>query len=199
VFLILEGIMQNEIEIFYPTNQKEWRLWLAKNHLQKDAVWVVFYKQKAGKPTIKWSNAVDEALCFGWIDSVKKTLDEERSIQFFSKRKPQSTWSKINKDKVQKLIDTKQITKAGLQTIETAKQNGSWTILDEVEKLIIPKDLETELKTKVNSMDFFLSLSRSTRKAMLQWLVLAKREETRQKRIIEIVKNAEQGKKPKQF
>jgi uncharacterized protein YdeI (YjbR/CyaY-like superfamily) len=100
---------------------------------------------------------------------------------------------------VQKLIDTKQITKAGLQTIETAKQNGSWTILDEVEKLIIPKDLETELKTKVNSMDFFLSLSRSTRKAMLQWLVLAKREETRQKRIIEIVKNAEQGKKPKQF
>lgn len=199
MLLILEGIMQNEIEIFYPTNQKEWRLWLAKNHLQKDAVWVVFYKQKAGKPTLKWSNAVDEALCFGWIDSVKKTLDEERSIQFFSKRKPQSTWSKINKDKVQKLIDTKQITKAGLQTIETAKQNGSWTILDEVEKLIIPKDLETELKTKVNSMDFFLSLSRSTRKAMLQWLVLAKREETRQKRIIEIVKNAEQGKKPKQF
>lgn len=199
MLLILEGIMQNEIEIFYPTNQKEWRLWLAKNHLQKDAVWVVFYKQKAGKPTLKWSNAVDEALCFGWIDSVKKTLDEERSIQFFSKRKPQSTWSKINKDKVQKLIDTKQITKAGLQTIETAKQNGSWTILDEVEKLIIPKDLETELKTKVNSMDFFLSLSRSKRKAMLQWLVLAKREETRQKRIIEIVKNAEQGKKPKQF
>lgn len=199
MLLILEGIMQNEIEIFYPTNQKEWRLWLAKNHLQKDAVWVVFYKQKAGKPTINWSNAVDEALCFGWIDSIKKTLDEERSIQFFSKRKPQSTWSKINKDKVQKLIDTKQITKAGLQTIETAKQNGSWTILDEVEKLIIPKDLESELKTKVNSMDFFLSLSRSTRKAMLQWLVLAKREETRQKRIIEIVKNAEQGKKPKQF
>jgi uncharacterized protein YdeI (YjbR/CyaY-like superfamily) len=199
VFIILEGMKQSEIEIFYPKSQKEWRLWLSKNHFEKDAVWIVLYKQKANKPTISWSVAVDEALCFGWIDSIKKTLDEERSIQFFSKRKPQSTWSKINKDKVQKLIDTKQITNAGLQTIETAKQNGSWTILDEVEKLIIPKDLETELKTKVNSMDFFLSLSRSTRKAMLQWLVLAKREGTRQKRIIEIVKNAEQGKKPKQF
>jgi uncharacterized protein YdeI (YjbR/CyaY-like superfamily) len=199
VFIILEGMKQSEIEIFYPKSQKEWRLWLSKNHFEKDAVWIVLYKQKANKPTISWSVAVDEALCFGWIDSIKKTLDEERSIQFFSKRKPQSTWSKINKDKVQKLIDTKQITNAGLQTIETAKQNGSWTILDEVEKLIIPKDLETELKTKVNSMDFFLSLSRSTRKAMLQWLVLAKREGTRQKRIIEIVKNAEQRKKPKQF
>jgi uncharacterized protein YdeI (YjbR/CyaY-like superfamily) len=190
---------QNEIELFYPKSQKEWRLWLTKNHIIKDAVWVIFYKQKIGKPTITWSNAVDEALCFGWIDSIKKTLDEERSIQFFSKRKPKSTWSKINKTKVQLLIDAQQMTQAGLHCINIAKENGSWAILDSVEELIVPNDLQTALIAKPNAADFFLGLSRSVKKAMLQWLVLAKRIETRQKRITEIVELATQGKKPKQF
>jgi uncharacterized protein YdeI (YjbR/CyaY-like superfamily) len=190
---------QNEIELFYPKSQKEWRLWLTKNHIKKDAVWVIFYKQKIGKPTITWSNAVDEALCFGWIDSVKKTLDEERSIQFFSKRKPKSTWSKINKAKIQLLIDTKKMTQAGLHCINIAKENGSWSILDGVEALVIPNDLQIALIAKPNANDFFLGLSKSVKKAILQWLVLAKRPETRQKRISEIVEVAALGKKPKQF
>jgi uncharacterized protein YdeI (YjbR/CyaY-like superfamily) len=172
---------------------------LVKNHNQKNAVWLIFYKQSANKPTITWSDAVEEALCFGWIDSIKKRLDEERSIQFFSKRKPKSTWSKINKEKVQKLIDTGQMTKAGLDCIEIAKQNGSWEILDSVEELTIPKDLETKLKSKANAMDYFLSLSKSVRKAMLQWLVLAKQQETRQRRISEIVELAAKKQKPRQF
>jgi len=91
---------------------------------------------------------VDEALCFGWIDSIKKRLDEGRSIQFFSKRKPKGTWSKINKQKVQKFINNGQMTQAGLDCIATAKQNGSWTILDSVEALIIPKYLEKALKSQ---------------------------------------------------
>ncbi len=191
--------MEQEIETFYPKNQQEWRTWLQNNHQIKQSIGVTLYKKSSNKPTISWSDSVDEALCFGWIDSVKRKLDEERSIQFFSKRKPKSTWSKINKVKVEKLVATNQMTQAGLNCIEIAKQNGSWEILDSVEELSIPIDLETELKSKPNAFDFFSSLSKSTKKAMLQWLVLAKREDTRKKRITEIVELANQKQKPKQF
>ncbi len=186
-------------EIFYPTNQTEWRQWLQANHVNKQSVWLVYYKKEMNKPTISWSNAVDEALCFGWIDSKKVSIDKEKSHQFFSKRKAKSTWSKINKAKVENLIAHNLMTKAGFESIDIAKQNGSWTILDEVEELIIPADLEQEFKTKAGSKDFFLSLSKSIRKAMLQWLVLAKQPATRQKRIIEIAALTSQKQKPKQF
>ena len=188
-----------EIERFYPKTKQQWREWLIQNHIQKNAIWVIFHKQKSGKPTLSWSEAVDEALCFGWIDSIKKSMGDDSSIQYFSKRKPKSTWSKVNKDKVQKFIEANLMTQAGFECIEIAKQNGSWVLLDEVEELKIPKDLETALMAKENAMNFFLNLSKSTRKAMLQWLVLAKRPETRQKRIVEIVELADKQLKPKQF
>ncbi|MEO6549993.1 MAG: YdeI/OmpD-associated family protein [Ferruginibacter sp.] len=189
----------NEIATYYPKTKLHWRKWLIKNHVRKNAVWIIMYKQKAGKPTITWSDAVDEALCFGWIDSIKKKLDDERSIQFFSKRKPTSTWSKINKQKVIKLIDEGQMTAAGLVCIEVAKKNGNWKLLDSVEELLIPADLEVELMAKANAMDFFLSLSKSIRKAILQWVILARRPETRQNRINEIATLAAKKQKPKQF
>jgi uncharacterized protein YdeI (YjbR/CyaY-like superfamily) len=188
-----------EIETYYPKSKLHWRKWLLKNHSKKEAVWLVFYKKSANKPTLSWSESVDEALCFGWIDSVKKKLDEERSIQFFSKRKPKSTWSKINKDKVEKLIASGEMTQAGLDSVELAKKNGSWNILDSVEELIIPDDLKSALKARSGAMDFFMGLSKSTKKPMLQWLVMAKRAETREKRITEIAELAQQKKKPKQF
>lgn len=188
---------KSEIEIFYPKSQAAWRKWLQKNHLSKQAVWLVFYSQKSKLKSITWSDAVDVALCFGWIDSKKIKIDEVTSHQFFSKRKPKSTWSKINKNKVDKLIEQGLMTKAGSASIETAKQNGSWTILDEVEELIIPSDLEAAFDGKPNSKDFFLSLSKSTRKIILSWLVFAKTTETRQKRITEIVERAEKKLKPK--
>ncbi len=190
-------MQKNEIDIFYPTSLTVWRKWLQKNHISKQAVWLVFYNNKSGKKTISWSDAVDVALCFGWIDSKKISIDKESSYQFFSKRKAKSTWSKINKNKVAKLIEEGVMTAAGFTSIEIAKQNGSWTILDEVEELIIPQDLEREFTNKPNSKDFFLSLSKSIKKAILQWLVLAKTSETRQKRIAEIIENAEQKQKPK--
>ncbi len=109
------------------------------------------------------------------------------------------TWSKVNKEKVQQLIDKGLMTKAGLNVIETAKQNGSWNILDDVEELVIPKDLEKAFKVHKGSKAYFTGLSKSVKKAILQWLVSAKREETRQKRINEIAELAAQGKKPKQF
>lgn len=186
-----------EVEIFYPASLTDWRLWLEQNHLSKPAVWIVFHSKRSGKESITWSDAVDVALCFGWIDSKKIKVDKESSHQFFSKRKAKSTWSKINKEKVEILIKKGLMTEKGYESIETAKQNGSWTILDDVEELLIPEDLEAEFKNKPGSRDFFLSLSKSVKKAILQWLVLARRPETRQNRITEIVERAEQKQKPR--
>ena len=196
--LIAENKMQkNDIEIFYPTSTDAWRKWLEINHLSKQAVWLVFYNKRSDKKVITWSEAVDVGLCYGWIDSKKIKIDQETSHQFFSKRKSKSTWSKVNKKKIEQLIENGLMTEAGYKSIEIAKQNGSWTILDEVEELLIPQDLEIALKNKPNAEDFFLSLSKSVRKAILQWLVLAKRPETRQNRITEIAELASQKLKPK--
>jgi uncharacterized protein YdeI (YjbR/CyaY-like superfamily) len=192
-------MQEKEIKTFCPTNRKEWRQWLQENHTSQLSVWLVQYKKKSNMPTLSWSDAVDEALCFGWIDSIRKTIDNEKFIQFFSPRKPKGTWSRVNKEKTKQLIELGFMTKAGFESIERSKQNGSWTILDEVEELIIPKDLLKEFKIKSGSEDYFLSLSKSVRKAILQWLVMAKRPETRAIRIAEIVEMASQGKKPKQF
>lgn len=190
---------KEETKTFYPKSQKDWRRWLEQNHLVKQSVWLVLYKKESKKPTIAWGEAVDEALCFGWIDSKRKPLDGEKFMQFFSRRKPKGTWSKVNKEKIEQLIKNGLMTEAGLISIEKAKQNGSWTILDEVEELTIPKDLEKEFKTQPGSKPFFLSLSKSVRKSILQWLVFAKRPETRQKRITEIAALAAKKQKPKQF
>ena len=190
-------MQKNEVEIFYPTSQTMWRKWLQENHISKQAVWLVFYNKKSEIKSITWSEAVDEALCFGWIDSKKISIDKETSHQFFCKRKPKSTWSKINKNKVEKLIEQGLMTEEGFASIETAKQNGSWTILDEVEELIISADLEAEFANNENAKNNFLGISKSVRKLILSWLVFARTYETRQKRITEIIENAEQNLKPK--
>lgn len=192
-------MQKKEIETFCPASREEWREWLKENHLSKQSVWLVYSKKKSNIPTVTWSDTVDEALCFGWIDSTGKSLDDDKFMRFFCKRKPNSVWSKINKGKVQQLIAEGLMTRTGYESIEIAKQNGSWIILDDVEELQIPKDLEKEFKTKKGSKDFFLSLSKSVRKSILQWLVLAKRPETRHKRISEIAELAAQKLKPKQF
>jgi uncharacterized protein YdeI (YjbR/CyaY-like superfamily) len=188
---------KNEIDIFYPKNQTEWRNWLRENHLSKQAVWLVYYNKKSKIESITWSEAVDEALCFGWIDSKRVSMGDETSHQFFSKRKAKSTWSKVNKNKIEQLIAQGLMTEAGFQSIEIAKQNGSWTILDDVEELVIPHDLEAEFTKNPNAKAFFLGSSKSFKKIILYWLVSAKTTETRQKRMAEIIDSAEQNLKPK--
>ncbi len=176
-----------ETENFYPHTKTQWREWLAQNHITKEAVWLITYRKNAGKPTLTWSDAVDEALCFGWIDSVRKKLDAERSIQYFSKRKPRSTWSRVNKLKVTQLTAGGLMTEAGLACIAVAKQNGSWELLDPVEALQIPDDLKAALDAQAGALAVFGSLSKSTKKAMLHRLIFAKRPETRAKRILEVL------------
>jgi len=191
--------VEKELETFYPKNRNEWREWLQDNHDKKQSVWLIYFKKKSNIPTVSYSDAVDEALCFGWIDSKSKPVDEEKFMQFFSKRKANSVWSKVNKEKIVRLTKEGLMTKAGFEIVETAKQNGCWTILDDAEALIIPADLEEEFQRRQNAKEYFLSLSRSDKRNILQWLTLAKRQETRQKRIIEIAELAAQNLKPKQF
>ncbi len=190
---------EQKLEHFYPKTKQHWRKWLEKNHIRKNAVWVVFFNKKSTKPTISWSDAVDEALCFGWIDSKAETINIESHRHYFCKRKPNSTWSKINKEKVERLISTNLMQEAGFKVIDIAKQNGSWTILDEVEELTIPIELEKEFEKFENSKEYFSTLSKSKKKALLQWIVLAKTDITRQKRILEIAENASQKQQPKPF
>ena len=188
---------EKEVKTFCPASTQQWKEWLQEYHDKEKSVWLIFYKNKSNNPTITWSEAVDEALCFGWIDSIAKPIDDEKFMRFFSRRKGNSAWSAVNKEKVQRLIVQGLMTQAGFERIDTAKQNGSWTILDDVEALIIPADLEKEFQAKQNAKSYFLSLSKSDKKNILQWLVLAKRPETRQKRVTEIVELADQNMKPK--
>lgn len=189
----------NDIEEFCPSNKQDWRKWLELNHKKKEAVWLIFYKKKSSNFNLSWSESVDEALCFGWIDSVKKTIDSEKYKQYFSKRKANSTWSKINKDKVDYLNSKNLMQEAGYKTIEIAKENNSWSNLDEVEALLLPEDLKKEFKKREGALAYYENLSKSAKKILLAWVAFAKRPETRQKRIIEIAENAEKKLKPKQF
>lgn len=191
--------MESITETFYPKNSQEWREWLQENHEKRQSIWLIYYKKNSGFQTISYSDAVDEALCFGWIDSKSKPLDEGKYMQFFSKRKEKSVWSKVNKEKIKRLTKEGRMASAGFEIIRKAKQNGYWTILDEAEALTIPTDLENEFLKRPNAKDYFLSLSRTDKRNILQWLVLAKRQETRQKRITEIVELADKNQKPKQF
>ncbi|WP_257658242.1 YdeI/OmpD-associated family protein [Parapedobacter lycopersici] len=188
-----------ERQTVYINTRAEWRQWLEIHHQSAKSVWLVCNTRKSNLPTVNWSEMVDEALCFGWIDSTRKTIDGCSFMQLFSKRKPRSTWSKINKEKIQQLIDSNLMTAAGYETIRIAKENGSWTILDSVEELAIPNDLDEAFSDHGGAKAYFLSLSKSLKKMLLQWIVLAKRPETRKKRIDEIAEQAAQQNTPKQF
>jgi uncharacterized protein YdeI (YjbR/CyaY-like superfamily) len=189
----------NDLDTFYPANKEEWRKWLYENHQTSHSIWLVCYKKSSQKPSISWSDAVDEALCFGWIDSIRKSIDHEKFIQCFSQRKPKSTWSKINKDKVIVLEEKGLMLDAGRACIEIAKQNGSWSFLDDVDLLIVPDDLEDAFNQYPNANAHYDAFSKSTKKFILYWIKSAKRPETRAKRIKEIAEQTNKNLKPKQI
>lgn len=181
-------------ESLYVTTRDEWRAWLKKNHVEKQGIWLVFYKKHTGKPSLPYDDAVEEALCFGWIDSQVNRLDEERYIQKFTPRKKNSTWSALNKKRVQKLVRLGLMTDAGLRAIEDAKKSGSWTKLDVVERLDrVPPDLAKAMAGNAQARKHFRKLAASARKQYLWWVESAKRTATREKRITETVRLLSQG------
>ncbi len=175
---------------FYPKNKNEWRKWLEKNHESEESVWLILFKKNSATPNLSWSDAVDEAICFGWIDSVKNTIDHEKYKQYFSKRKPKSMWSKVNKKKVELLLANNLIAEAGLKSIALAKQNGSWHLLDDIDNLVIPAELEQEFSTEPITKTYFNGLSKSAQKLLLYGITFAKTPETKQKRIKKITEEA---------
>ncbi len=164
-------------------DRETWRAWLEANGESTPAVWLVYFKKGSGQPSITWNEAVDEALCFGWIDSKAKPIDAHQYMQYFSPRKPKSVWSKVNKARLERLTAAGLMREPGLRAIQIAKANGSWTALDDVETLIIPDDLRAAFSALPGSSEGFDRLSRTTRRNILQWIATAKRPGTRTKRI----------------
>jgi uncharacterized protein YdeI (YjbR/CyaY-like superfamily) len=182
--------LKDNIPTFYAKSQKEWRKWLEKNHQSAKSVWLIIYKKDSKTPSVYYSEAVDEALCFGWIDSKPNKRDNESYYQFFAKRNPKSSWSKINKKKVELLLAAGLISSAGLQAIEIAKKNGAWDALNEVDALIIPDDLKNAFNENRNALMHFEKFSNSSKRIILEWIRNAKQQGTRQKRIKETVELA---------
>ena len=180
-------------EIVEVPDRASWRQWLAKRHEQRDAIWLVFHKRSSAGTSPSYDEAVEEALCFGWIDSTVNRLDERRNVQLFAPRKPRSTWSASNKKRVARLRREGLLAQAGIDAIERAKENGSWSALDAVERLEEPQDLAAALDAKPAAREHWSGFSPSSRKAILWWIVSAKRAETRSKRIEQTVRMAEKG------
>jgi uncharacterized protein YdeI (YjbR/CyaY-like superfamily) len=171
----------------HPKTRAEWRTWLEEHHTRKEGVWLISYKKSTGKARFDYEEAVEEALCFGWIDSKGNKLDDERSLLWFAPRKPGTGWSKLNKTRIDKLTAEGLMMPAGLAKVEAAKQDGSWNALDSVEALEIPPDLKKAFAANKTAQQYFDAFPRSAKRGILEWISNAKRPETRAKRIEETV------------
>ncbi len=177
-------------DIVHPTTRAEWREWLESHHTRGAGVWVASYKAATGKPRVPYAELVEEALCFGWIDSKPNPLDDERSIQWFSPRKPKSPWSKLNKQRIERLERDGLMTAAGRAVVERSKVDGSWNAYDAVEALAVPDDLAAALDGNPVAKGYFEAFPPSSKKIILWWIESAKRPETRARRVEETVRLA---------
>ncbi len=164
----------------------EWRRWLRDNHDRAPGVWLVAYKAATDKARLGYDESISEALCYGWIDSVNKPLDDEHTILLFTPRRAGSGWSRTNKVRISRLLKEGRMEAAGLSKIAAAKRDGSWVLLDSVEALEVPDDLRKALGA--TGMRKFEALTPGRRKEHLRALVTAKKAETRAKRVAEIVR-----------
>ena len=183
----------------HPKTRAEWRAWLAANHTQTEGVWLVSYKKATGKPRIEYDEAVEEALCFGWVDSKPNKLDDERSLLYFAPRKGGSGWSKPNKERVERLIAAGLMMPAGLAKVEAAKKDGTWTALDAAEALEVPPDLKKALAALPNAQTYWDEFPRSVKRGILEWIGNAKKPETRAKRVDETARLAAENKRANQW
>jgi uncharacterized protein YdeI (YjbR/CyaY-like superfamily) len=187
------------VKTFYAESKSAFRNWLIENHRTETNLWLIIYKKDSGTPSITYDQAVDEALCFGWIDSSINTRDDDSFLQYFAPRNPKSNWSRVNKLKVEKLISESLMTESGLKMIDLAKETGTWTALDDVENLISPPDLQEAFDENILAKEYFDLFPRSVKRGILEWLMNAKQPETRLKRITEIVSKAERNERANQF
>ena len=170
-----------------------------KNHARTEGVWLITYKKATGKPRVEYDEAVEEALCFGWVDSKPNKLDDERSLLYFAPRKGGTGWSKPNKVRIERLIAAGLMMPAGLAKVEAAKQDGTWTLLDGVEALEVPPDLAAALAALPNAQTHWDAFPRSVKRGILEWILNAKKPETRAKRIEGTATLANENKRANQW
>ncbi len=183
-------------EELYASNRDDWRAWLRKNHESKKGVWLVYYKKYTGKPSIQYDDSVEEALCFGWVDSIIRKIDAEKYVRKFTPRTGKSKWSEANKKRVEKMINEGKITEAGLVSVKNAKKCGQWFKSSvPAKELAVPLYLKDALATNRKALDNFDRLANGYKKMLVRWINSAKREETRKRRIVEAIERLERNQK----
>jgi uncharacterized protein YdeI (YjbR/CyaY-like superfamily) len=190
----LDGLERVEV-----TSREEWREWLKEHHSRTVGIWLVTWKKSAPAKHVGWDAIVEEALCFGWIDSLPRKLDEQRTMLYLSPRKPKSTWSRVNKERVVRLEAEERMAAAGRLSIAVAKENGSWTAIDAVEELVLPADLKRALSANSIAKGHFNAFPAGARKNILQWITSARTSATRSKRIEEAVSLAAKNQRAHQY
>ncbi len=183
----------------HPMSRTEWRAWLEKNHARQEGVWLINYKKATGKPRLDYNEAVEEALCFGWIDSKPNKLDDERSMLWFAPRKPGTGWSRPNKARVARMIALNRMAPAGLARVEAAQKDGSWRALDAIENIEVPADLEKALRSYPAAQGQFEAFPRSVKRSILEWIAKAKKPATRARRIEETARLAQDNNRANQW
>jgi uncharacterized protein YdeI (YjbR/CyaY-like superfamily) len=184
---------------FYAQTRAEWRAWLLENHDKSTGIKLVFDKKSSGSRSLSYNDQVEEALCFGWVDSKPGKFDEHHSILYFSPRKAKSGWSKPNKERIARLLEQGLMMPAGLAKIEAAKKDGSWEKLDAVEELEIPDDLKEALSEFSSATTNFAAFPKSAKRGILEWIVNAKKPETRAKRVEETARLAQENVRANQW
>ena len=180
----------------YVTNRDEWRGWLSENHATEAGIWLVFYKKETSKPTITYEAAVEEAICFGWIDSIIKKIDAARYARKFTPRSDKSKWSQLNKKRANKMIKQGRMAEVGLAKIKTAKKTGLWAKDPRPRiSLDVPSEFAEALARNKKAKESFDKLAPSYRKYYIGWITIAKRPETKKRRIAESIALLEKGKK----
>ncbi len=182
----------DKLDAIYFSSRDSWRKWLIDNHAESPGIWVGYYKQKTGKPTISVMEGVEEALCFGWINSTIHSIDEERYIQKYLPRKNDNIWSKVSKDAAERMIKAGKMTQSGFAKIEAAKKKGAWqTAYTSKQRLDIPEELQRALKRNPSANLNFANFANTYNNMYVGWVNDAKTEGTRKRRIEKVVNNAE--------
>jgi uncharacterized protein YdeI (YjbR/CyaY-like superfamily) len=173
--------VKKQFEEFEPTSRQAWRSWLEKNHTRNESIWLILAKKGSGLPVLSTDDVVEEALCFGWIDSVPNKVDDKRFKILLSPRKAKSNWSKINKDRANRMIKAGQMTAAGMKLIALAKETRTWNALNNVDKLIFPDELKKAFDKNKKAYAYFDAFPSSTKRGILEWIGNAKTPETKTK------------------
>ena len=182
-------------ELYFKTST-EWRIWLAENHDTSPGIWLVYLKKESGQPTMTYEESIEEALCFGWVDSIIRKLDDKKYARKFTPRKDNSKWSESNKNRIKKLMSEKRMTEVGLVKVRVAKQNGMW---DKPDRPQIPTELPAEFKSALDNnltaKKNFNELARSYQNHYIAWIAYAKKTATKENRVREAIRLLEKNEK----